>query len=101
MFILGELFHSLAILVNGLCQILYWMLMGRIIVSWLPIDPYHSIVQFLVQATEPILAPFRRLPLQIGMLDMTPLLAFISLFFINRVVVRILVGLAYRFGAGQ
>lgn len=99
MFVLGELFHSLAFLINGICQIIYWLLMARIIISWFPVDPYHSVVQFLHQVTDPILAPFKRIPLQVGMLDLSPLLAFVTLFFINRVVVRILMGLAYQFGA--
>lgn len=101
MFIVGEFFHSLAFLVNGICQILYWLLMARIIISWFPVDPYHQVVQFLTQVTEPIMAPFRRLPLQIGMLDLTPLVVFMALFFLNRVLVRILVSLAYQFGAGS
>ena len=101
MFILGELFQSLAFLVNGICQILYWLLIARIVVSWFPVDPYHSVVQFLVQMTDPILMPFRRLPLQIGMLDLSPLVAFVALQFLNRVLVRILLGLAVQFGAGS
>lgn len=100
MFILGELFSALALLVNGICQILYWLLFARIIVSWLPVDPYHSIVQFLVQVTDPILAPFRRIPLRVGMLDLSPLLAFVALFFVRNVLVRILLGLAAQFGGG-
>ena len=100
MFILGELFNALALLVNGVSQILYWLLFARMIVSWLPIDPYHSIVQFLFQATEPLLAPLRRLPLQVGALDLTPLLAFIGLFFVRNVLVGILLRLAARCGTG-
>lgn len=99
MFVLGELFHSLAFLVNGICQILYWLLIARIIISWFPIDPYHSVVQFLYQVTEPILAPLRKIPLHIGMLDLTPLLAFFLLQFLSRILVRILLTLAYQFGA--
>ena len=98
MFIFGELFRALAILVEGVCQLLYWLLFARIIVSWLPVDPYHSIVQFLTQITDPLLAPFRRLPIRIGMIDLSPLLAFVTLVFINRVLVRILLAAAYQFG---
>lgn len=98
MFIFGELFKALAILVNGVCTILYWLLFARIIVSWLPVDPYSGIVQFLVQVTEPILAPFRRLPLRLGALDLSPIVAFIALLFIRDVLVRILGGLALQFG---
>lgn len=99
MFIIGELFNSLAFLVNAICQILYWILVARIIISWFPVEPYHPVVQFINQITDPILLPLRRIPLQIGMLDLTPLLAFVILFFINRVAVRGLVMLAYQFGA--
>ena len=101
MFILGELFHSLAFLTNGICQILYWLLFARIIVSWLPVDPYHSVVVFLTQVTDPLLAPFRRIPLHIGTFDLSPLFAFAALYFINRVLVRIFLMLALQFGAGQ
>ncbi|MDP3919960.1 MAG: YggT family protein, partial [Candidatus Omnitrophota bacterium] len=72
---------------------------ARIIVSWLPVDPYHSIVQFLVQVTDPILAPFRRIPLRVGMLDLTPFLAFVALYFINNVLTRVLLTMAYKLGA--
>ncbi len=99
MFILGELFQSLAMLANGICQILYWLLFARIVLSWFPVDPFNNIVQFLMQITEPLLMPFRRLPLQIGMLDLTPLVAFVALSFLNRVLVRSLLMLAYKFGA--
>ena len=101
MFILGELFQSLAFLVNGICQIIYWLLFARIIISWFPVDPFNNAVQYLMQVTEPILAPLRRIPLQIGGLDLTPLLAFIILQFLNRVLVRILLTLAVQFGAGS
>ena len=100
MFIFGEFFQSLAFLVNGICQILYWLLFARIIISWFPVDPYHSVVQFLYQVTDPLLNLFRRIPLQIGMLDLTPLLAFFALQFVNRVLVRVLLMLAMQFGAG-
>ena len=101
MFILGEFFQSLAFLVNGICQILYWLLIARIVISWFPVDPYHQVVQFLYQMTDPILVPLRKIPLQIGMLDLTPLLAFFILQFLNRVLVRLLIGLAIQFGAGS
>lgn len=98
MFVIGEIFHVLAILVNGICSILYWLLIARIILSWFPLDPFNPIISFLNQVTEPLLAPLRRLPLQVGMLDLTPLVAFVILIFIQRVLVRVLMQLAYQFG---
>ena len=98
MFIFGELFQALAFLVSGLCQIVYWLLFARIVVSWLPIDPYNNMVQMIMQATDPILLPFRKIPLRIGMMDFSPILAFVALFFIRNVLVGILMSLSHQFG---
>ena len=101
MFIIGEFFQSLALLVDGVCQIIYWLLFARIVISWFPVDPYHSVVQFLFQVTDPILSLFRRIPLRIGMLDLTPMLAFMALYFINRILVRTLLTMAYQLGGAH
>ena len=100
MFIFGIVFQGLAMLVNGVCTILYWMLFARILISWLPVDPFSGPVQFLVQVTDPILRPLRRLPLQIGMLDLTPMVAFFMIYITNRILTTILLKLAYQFGGG-
>jgi len=98
MFVFGILFQGMAMLVNGVCTILYWLLFARIIISWFPVDPFSGPVQFLVQVTDPILRPLRRLPLQIGMLDLSPMAAFFMLYITNRILVTILVKLAYQLG---
>lgn len=98
MFVFGILFQGMAMLVNGVCTILYWLLFARIIISWLPVDPFSGPVQFLVQVTDPVLRPLRRLPLQIGMLDLSPMVAFFMLYITNRILVTILLKLAYQFG---
>ncbi len=98
MFVFGILFQGLALLVNGVCTILYWMLFARIIISWLPVDPFSGPVQFLVQVTDPILRPLRRLPLQLGMLDLSPMVAFFMIYVTNRILVTILLKLAYQLG---
>ncbi len=97
--LLGQLCSALALLVNGVFQILYWLLIARIVISWFPVDPYHQIVVFLRQVTDPLLMPLRRLPLQIGMLDLTPLVAFVILFFLRNVLVTILLSFAQQTGA--
>ncbi|MBU9889414.1 MAG: YggT family protein [Candidatus Omnitrophica bacterium] len=84
-------------LVNGICTILYWLLFARILLSWFPVDPYSNIVQFLRQVTDPLLEPFRRIPLRLGMLDLTPLLVFFALYLTNQVLVAVLLRIAYQF----
>lgn len=97
MFVLGELFKSLAYLFNTLFNILYFLLIVRIILSWFAVNPYNEIVQILFRITDPILAPFKRLPLQIGFIDFSPILAFMALWFIRNFVVGVLLQLAVRF----
>lgn len=99
MFIFSQLIQAMILLVNGIFQILYWLLFARIVISWFPVDPYNNIVQMLYQITEPILTPFRRIPLRIGMLDLTPLLAFVALFFVRNVLLGILIALYQKTGA--
>ena len=100
MFIFGIVFQGLAMLVHGICTLLYWLLFARILISWFPVDPFSGPVQFLIQVTDPVLAPLRRLPLQIGMLDLSPLVAFFVLFITDKILVTILMRLAYQFGGG-
>ena len=100
MFIFGIIFQGLAMLVHGICTLLYWLLFARIIISWIPVDPISGPVQFLIQVTDPILAPLRRLPLHIGMLDLSPLVAFFMLFITDKILVTLLMRLAYQFGGG-
>ena len=60
-------------------------------------DPYNVIVQILHRATEPILAPFRRIiPAHKLGIDVSPILAVISIMFIRLFVVRTLFDFALR-----
>lgn len=88
MFILKDFLVSLLQVFSELLSLgfglLYIILVLRIILSWLGIEYYYnSFVQLIYSISEPILRPFRRLPLQIGMLDFSPILAFITLRFLD------------------
>ncbi len=62
---------------------------ARAILSWFPnIDPRNPAVEFLVQVTEPILAPLRRVMPRMGMMDLTPMVAIILLQVIGSIVAR-------------
>lgn len=101
MFILAQLFSSLALLFGMIFKILYFLLVVRIILSWFPVDPYNQVVSVLYQITDPVLGLFRKIPLQIGMMDFTPILAFLAIAFLDHFIVGILTQLAYRFaGSG-
>lgn len=97
MFILAQLFSSLALLFSLIFKMLYFILVVRMLLSWFPIDPFNPVVNAIHQFTEPLLAPFRKIPLQIGMMDLTPIFAFLMLSFLDHFVVGLLSSLAYHF----
>ena len=98
MFVLSELVRSLALLVMLLFNIVFILLVIRIILSWVNPDPYNEIVQVIYRVTDPILAPFRRLPLQVGMIDFSPIVAFLVLSVLRSFIVNILYQIAARLG---
>ena len=62
-----------------LCEVLTFVILLRIIMSWFPQRPSNVLTNLLYQVTEPILAPLRRIIPRAGRLDFTPLVAVILL----------------------
>jgi len=89
MYIVGQMLASIAYLLDMIFNILYFLLVIRIILSWFGVNPYNEIVQILYKITEPILAPFRRLPLRMGALDFSPIIAFMVLWFLRNFLVGV------------
>jgi YggT family protein len=62
------------------------LVFGRVIVSWVDPQGRNSASTFIIQATEPILAPVRRLLPQTGMIDFSAMIVLLILFTIQRVI---------------
>jgi YggT family protein len=82
--------------VNVVFQVASLAILARVIISWLPmlgvrLDPYHPMIRFLYQITDPILDPIRRFA-TFGMIDFSPIVALILLDIIRRLLVTLLVG---------
>jgi YggT family protein len=58
-----------------------WALIIYILMSWFPKARETSIGQFLAKICEPYLEPFRRIIPPIGMMDISPIVAFLVLNF--------------------
>ena len=102
MFVITELINSLVLLTNIVFQILTILITVRIVLTWFGVDPqtsFNELVSVLYRITEPILAPFRRLPLNFGGVDFSPIVAFVVLQFANRVIVQLLYTLGHAVGA--
>jgi len=59
----------------------------RALLSWFPVSPQNPLVVLLIQITDPILQPMRRVIPRLGMFDLTPMIAILVLQFISQAVV--------------
>ncbi|MDA8233392.1 MAG: YggT family protein [Clostridia bacterium] len=78
--------------VNLFFQILWWLVIARILLSWLPNPPHNQLIKFIYQATDPILVPFQRLIPPIGMIDISPMVALFALELVRKLVISLLAG---------
>jgi YggT family protein len=78
-------------LVQTLFEVYTFILLARVLITWFQVDPYNPIVRVLYQLTEPLLAPIRRLLPQTGMMDFSPIVAFIVITVVERIVMSLLV----------
>lgn len=80
--------------VMGLVQLLFDLyiivLLARVLLTWVPIDPGNPIVNLIHQLTEPLLAPIRRLLPQTGGIDFSPMVAFFVVLVTEQIVLMLL-----------
>ena len=75
------LFNFIAILT----QILTIAIFARAIISWFPVPKDNVVVDLIVQITDPVLEPLRRIIPTTGFIDFTPLIAIFLLQMVGNV----------------
>lgn len=100
MFVFGNLFNALAMLLDFVFQGLMLVLLVNALLSWVRPDPSNPIVMFLDRVSDVVCDPIRRLfPTVFGGLDVAPLIAMVAIQFIGRsFLVAVLKELALRLG---
>lgn len=71
--------HYIDMAIRSIIQIYSFMIFGYIILSWFPHLRESSIGYFLGRMVEPFLTPFRQLIRPIGMIDISAIVALITL----------------------
>ena len=61
--------------ISTLFFILQFAIIIRALMSWFNPSPENPIVRMVIEITEPVLAPLRRIVPRIGMIDITPIVA--------------------------
>jgi YggT family protein len=84
MFAISNLIITSARLIEIFLQVLCFLIVLRAIMSWVNPDPFHPLVQFLNKATDPVLAPFRKFMPPLGPMDISPAIAVILIYSIQK-----------------
>ena len=72
-----------------------FMLIGYILLSWIPAAQDSAVGRFLAAVCEPYLGIFRRFIPPIGMIDISPIIAFLALRFIQEGLLKVLSYIIY------
>jgi YggT family protein len=78
--------------INILFTLLELAILARVLLSWFRVNPYHPVVDFLNQITEPILRPLRNVIPPLGMIDISPIVALILMDIIRKIIRAIILG---------
>lgn len=73
-----------------------WILLFRVILSWVHVPSLYQVKVILYRLTEPVLSPIRRFvpPYRFGGLDISPIIAFLIIMFVDTFIVKSLAQVA-------
>ena len=76
--------------INVAFQVYAYLMLFRVLLSWVRHNPANPIIRFIYEVTEPVLGLFRRIIPPIGMIDISPIVAFIALDLARRLLIYLL-----------
>lgn len=68
-------------------QVYTWVIVARVILSWVNPNPRNELLLWVIRLTEPVLGPLRRL-VPIAGLDLSPLLAWLLIQLLMRLIAQ-------------
>jgi YggT family protein len=98
MFIIANFLDALATVLYFGLNIYLWIVIIRALISWVSPDPYNPIVQFLYQATEPVLHAVRKRMPYTGGIDLSPVVVILAIIFLQAFVVQTIKEIAMQLG---
>lgn len=94
--IVGIFVLGLAELIGFVLMLYFWMILIRVILSFVGQGSYSPMIPLVAQLTEPVLKPLRRVLPDLGGLDLSPVLATLAIFLARALIVAPLLDLGAR-----
>jgi YggT family protein len=85
--------EALANLIVMITTLYSFVILARVLMSWVQVDPYSPLARTIYNLTEPVLAPVRNLMPQAGGLDFSPIIAMLGIQILGTLVAQILISL--------
>jgi YggT family protein len=85
--------HDLISIVSAVFEVYIWLIVARVLLSYVRLRKYNPILRFIYEATEPVLGFFRRLLPRTGAIDFSPIVAFLFLEVAKMLVILLLTSL--------
>lgn len=80
---------QIAAIFTAFLYLLIFAMVGRALLSWLPLARANPLVQIILQITDPLIEPVRRYMPRTGMIDFSPMIVIIVLYLMIIVVGRV------------
>jgi YggT family protein len=87
---LGRPVAVIGTLLYGFLSVYSLLIFARIIFSWGMVSQRNRVMRFLVNATEPLLGPLRRIIPPLGMMDISPIVAFLIIWLFQKAIAETL-----------
>jgi YggT family protein len=82
--LVANLLSAAAGVLSLLLNFLWILILVRVIASWLSADPYNPLMRFVIEATEPLLRPMRKIMPSISrQIDLSPIFLIAAIFFVD------------------
>ena len=98
--VLGLAVLALADLIDFVLLLYIVLVLARVVISFAGADSYHPIVPPILQLTEPVMKPFRRLLPNVGGLDFSPVVVLLAITLARVLIAKPLLDLGGRLAQG-
>jgi YggT family protein len=99
MFIVANFLQAVAMILNTVLTLYFWLVIIAAVLSWVNPDPYNPIVRFIYNLTEPVFYRVRKwVPFTfIGGIDLSPILVLLAIEFLKVFLVQTISQMSLQF----
>jgi YggT family protein len=99
MFIVANFLQAVAMILNTVLTLYFWLVIIAAVLSWVNPDPYNPIVRFIYNLTEPVFYRVRKwVPFTfIGGIDLSPILVLLAIEFLKIFLVQTISQMSLQF----